>query len=155
MVRNPSRGHSRKPAPGSSIWESPETPLASTALQISAAASLDGGLGLDLLSGFSLSVGDKFDVLSFTSSSGGFDALFLGGTACAAQAADVWRRYAGSQSWYLTETIGGAGLYQQCVSVTAEAPAPEPGTSALLAMGFAWLAGWRWRMRAGARSVMR
>jgi hypothetical protein len=122
------------------------------ALQISAAASLDGGLGLDLLSGFSLSVGDKFDVLSFTSSSGGFDALSLGGTACAAQAADVWRCYAGSQSWYLTETIGGAGLYQQYVSVTAEAPAPEPGTSALLAMGFAWLAGWRWRMRAGARS---
>jgi hypothetical protein len=52
------------------------------ALDISAAVSLDGGLGLDLLNGFSLVVGDKFDVLSFTSLSGGFDALSLDGRAC-------------------------------------------------------------------------
>ncbi len=120
---------------------------------ISSAASLDGGLGLDLLSGFSLAVGDKFDVLSFSSLSGGFDALSLDGGVCAAQTADVWRCYAQSQSWYLTETIGGSGLYQQYVSVTGEAPAPEPSTMALLAMGFASLAGWRWKMRAGARGA--
>jgi hypothetical protein len=123
------------------------------ALEISAAASLDGGLGLDLLRGFSLAVGDKFDVLSFSSLSGGFDALSLDGGACAAQASDVWRCYAKSESWYLTDTIGGSGLYQQYVSVTGEAPVPEPGTMALLAMGFASLAGWRWKMRAGAGST--
>jgi hypothetical protein len=54
----------------------------------------------------------------------------------------------------LTESIGGSGLYQQYVSVTAGAPAPEPGTMALLATGFASLAGWRWT-RAGRQSMMR
>src|SRR5271166_5056528 len=101
------------------------------ALQISAAASLDGGLGLDLLSGFSLALGDKFDVLSFSSYSGGFDALSLDGGACSAQTADVWRCYTKDESWYLTETIGGSSLYQQYVSVTAETPVPEPSTLAL------------------------
>jgi hypothetical protein len=43
-------------------------------LEISAAASLGGDLGLDLSSGFSLAVGESFDVLSFSSYSGGFDA---------------------------------------------------------------------------------
>ncbi len=123
------------------------------ALEISAAASLDGGLGLDLLSGFSLAVGDKFDVLSFSSYSGGFDALSLDGGACAPQTADLWRCYTQSKSWYLTETIGGSSLYQQYVSVTAETSAPEPSTLALLAMGLTSLAGWRWRMRAGAGST--
>ena len=116
------------------------------ALEISAAASLDGGLGLDLLNGFSLALGDKFDVLSFSSLSGAFDALSLDGEACAAQTADVWRCNTNGESWYLTETIGGSGLYQQYVSVTAETTVTEPSTVGLLAMGFASLAGWRWRI---------
>jgi PEP-CTERM motif len=121
-------------------------------LEISAAASLGGDLGLDLSSGFSLAVGESFDVLSFNSYSGGFDALSLDGRACAAQAGDAWRCYAQGESWYLTETISGAGLYQQYVNVTAAPPAPEPSTMALLAMGLASLAGWRWRIRAGPGS---
>jgi PEP-CTERM motif len=95
-------------------------------------------------------VGNKFDVLSFTSYSGGFDALSLDGDACSARSADVWRCYAKGESWYLAETISGAGLYQQYVSVTGEAAVPEPGTLGLLAMGFASLAGWSWKIRARA-----
>ena len=99
------------------------------ALEISAAASLDGGLGLDLLNGFSLAVGDKFDVLSFSSLSGAFDALSLDGGACAAQTADVWRCNTQSESWYLSRRSAARAFTNNMSASRPRRPCRNPARS--------------------------
>ena len=111
------------------------------ALTVSGTTSLDGGLGLDLTNGFRLSSGDMFDLLTSGGAlTGGFDGLSLNGAACSATSADVWR--CGGFDFSL-DVIAGAGGYVD-LGVTA---VPEPGTWALLSMGFLCLAGLSTRCR--------
>ena len=61
------------------------------ALTVSKLTTLDGGLAIDLINGFSLATDDSFDILDFGSLAGpGFDALTLGGAACSSAGPDQW-----------------------------------------------------------------
>ena len=52
------------------------------ALPVTKLTTLDGGLAIDLIGGFTLATHDSFDILTFGSLMGGFDALTLDGVAC-------------------------------------------------------------------------
>ena len=122
------------------------------ALEISAAASLDGGLGLDLLSGFSLAVGDKFDVLSFSSLSGAFDALLL-----MARPARRGRGTSGAVMPRASRGIrprpsAGRAFTNNMSASRPRRPYRNPARSGYWPWGFASLASWRWKIRAGAGS---
>ena len=60
------------------------------ALTISKLTTLDGGLAIDLINGFSLATGDSFDILGYGSLAGGFASLALGGAACSSAGTDKW-----------------------------------------------------------------
>jgi hypothetical protein len=60
------------------------------ALTVTKLTTLDGGLAIDLTSGFTLAKGDTFDILAFGSLMGGFEELSLGGAACSSTVADMW-----------------------------------------------------------------
>ena len=71
------------------------------ALTITKLATLDGRLAIDLTGGFTLATGDSFDILTFGSLMGGFDALALDGAACSLSGrgfVDLRRRRASERS---------------------------------------------------------
>jgi PEP-CTERM motif len=111
-------------------------------LAITGLASLDGGLGLDLTGGFTLAVGDSFDLLTFASLSGDFSGLSLDGAACSARRSDFWA----CGGFTLQEAIGASTLDLNVLGTSA---IPEPSTWALLMTGFLGLAG----LRLGRRST--
>ncbi len=78
------------------------------ALDITGAATLAGGLGIDLTGGFKLATGDTFDILGFGSLAGpGFDALALDGAACSSTVVDKWTCGGGV---HLNEVIDATSL---------------------------------------------
>ena len=110
-------------------------------LAIEGLASLDGGLELDLINGFTLEVGDSFGLLTFAGLSGDFNGLSLDGGACSARPGDFWT----CGGFTLQEAIGASYLD---LNVTGTSAIPEPSTWALLMTGFLGLAG----LRLGRRS---
>ena len=117
------------------------------ALTISSLATLDGTLGIDLTSGFTLAKGDSFDILNFMSLTGNFDALALDGAACSMAGADSWNCGEGVR---LNEVITATSLDVDVARgslvaggslVARGLAAPEPSTWAMLALGFLGLGG--------------
>jgi hypothetical protein len=118
-------------------------------LSISGGATLDGGLALDLLNGFTLSSGESFDILdALQGITDEFDAVSFNGIACSSEAGGTWN-CSGLDGLYFAEVISGGELTLN-VAATATST-PEPGTLALLAAGIAGLgAARRWRPRGRA-----
>ncbi len=122
-----------------------DTPGQYGALAITGFATLDGGLGLDLLNGFKLTVGDVFDLMTFAGVTGDFTGFSLDGTACSATSVDVWA----CGSFDLQEVVGTSFLN---VDIVSSSLIPEFPTWAMLGMDFLGLgfAGYRTSRKAVA-----
>ena len=109
-------------------------------LDVTDNVNLAGTLALDTILGFSISAGEKFDIIDPASISGDFSALTLDGLGCSAIGADNWRCSDGNGSLHLEEVFtGGNGvpedLYLEVRNV------PEPSSLALLGTGILATAG--------------
>ena len=120
-------------------------------LSVTRAASLAGGLGIDLASGFDLASGDAFDFIeSGGALSGDFSAFSLDSAACSAHGRDVWR--CGGFYFDLSIVTSAPGALDLSVSRVAPgsttlamlgptelvggSAVPEPSTWAMLGVGF-------------------
>ena len=102
---------------------------------MSGATALDGGLGVDLASGFRLSSGDVFDLLTSGGPlSGAFDGLSLDGAACSTTSVDVWRC---GGFYFSLDVVAGVGGFVDL----GVAAVPEPATWVMLGVGFLGLCG--------------
>ena len=114
------------------------------ALAVTKLTTLDGGLAIDLIGGFTLGTGDTFDILTFGSLAGNFGALALDGVACSSPRADRWTCGGGVR---LKEVIDLTSLDLFVARGSAEfgpagsSPIPEPSTWIMLAAGFLGLGG--------------
>jgi hypothetical protein len=125
------------------------------ALGVSGATSLGGGLGVDLLNGFTLAAGDSFDVMTFGSVGGNFGSFSLDNVACSKHATDVWS-CSNLAGLYIDEVFASQSLALDVVSSgmesglgrmdflthgAASSAAPEPSTWAMMLLGFLGLGG--------------
>ena len=77
------------------------------ALRVTGSATLDGGLGLELMNGFDLTAGNSFDLMTYGGFDGDFARVSVDGEACSAARGDVWRCSVGVD---LDVDLGGGGL---------------------------------------------
>ena len=111
------------------------------ALRVTGSATLDGGLGLELMNGFDLTAGNSFDLMTYGGFDGDFARVSVDGEACSAARGDVWRCSVGVD---LDVDLGGGGLIVTTGPFTelpATAAVPEPPTWTMLALGFLGLGG--------------
>jgi hypothetical protein len=119
-----------------------DTTCESGSLAVSGLASVDGGLGLDLASGFTLAAGDSFDLMTYAGLSGGFTGVSVDGAACSSSGTDVWLCRKAGVDLDLSFASGALDLTVAGDAVAARARAiPEPSTWAMLALGFFGLGG--------------
>jgi hypothetical protein len=101
------------------------------ALTVTSLATLDGGVAIDLIDGFTLTTGENFDILNYQGGlSGEFDAVSLNGMACSKAPMDEWM-CSGGVIVSLNDPAGTLGLY-----VVHGSPVPEPSTWAMVLSGF-------------------
>jgi len=114
-------------------------------LAISAALTLVGGLAVDLTDGFTLSVGDDFDILDFASLTGDFDSFSLDGISCSSGASDIWTCANLGGGLYIAEvkTDNDLDLVVRAQGSGQGVPTPEPGSLGLLGGALAGLAALR------------
>jgi hypothetical protein len=114
------------------------------ALSVSKLTTLDGRLAIDLIDGFTLAKGDRFDILGFGSLTGNFDSLTLDGGVCSSKVVDVWTCGGGVRLKELID-LNSLDLFVARGSAvfgpTGSSPVPEPATWAMLAFGFLGLGG--------------
>ena len=101
-------------------------------LSVTGTTALDGGLGIDLASGFDLAAGDAFDLIGSDGAlSGGFSGMSFDGADCSAKSANAWR--CGGFVLDLSIVTGAPGSVDLGVASSA---VPEPATWAMLGLGF-------------------
>lgn len=101
------------------------------ALNVSGTINFGGALNVSLLSGFTLAVGNSFDLFNYTSSTGSFSSFSL-------------PALAGDLTWDLSSLYSNG-----IISVVGASALPEPSTYALMAGALALcLAAWRRRQTA-------
>jgi hypothetical protein len=123
------------------------------ALTMSKLTTLDGGLAIDLTSGFTLTTGDSFDIVGFASLTGDFARLALDGAPCSSSVADKWTCGGGVR---LNEVISATSLdlvvaHASAVLGPSSSPIPEPSTWAMMLLGFLGLGGLGLRGLGGRR----
>ena len=92
-------------------------------LAVSSLATLDGRLALNLTGGFTLAVGEVFDLMSFAGVGGDFKHLSLDGSACSEHSTDVWS-CSNLSGLYIEEVFGTGFLNFDVVSDPASAASP-------------------------------
>jgi hypothetical protein len=114
------------------------------ALSVTKLTTLDGGLAIDLTGTFTLTTGERFDILTFGNLMGDFDSLTLDGATCMARPMDSWSCGGGVR---LNEVIKATSLDLFVARGSAvfgpagSSPIPEPSTWAMLLLGFLGLGG--------------
>lgn len=111
-------------------------PVGNSLLSVGGFAQLDGALAISFFnfSASSLAVGDRFEIMDFGSAKGDFTAFDFLGQACSSGGADAWicpRELAFAEQFIASSALD---------LVVTHAEVPEPGTWALVTLGFVGLA---------------
>ena len=126
------------------------------ALTVTQLTTLDGRLTIRLTGGFTLATHDSFDILTFGSLTGNFDALTLDGVRCSSPRATFGPAVEGVRPKEVIDPTSLDLFVARGSSFPGPAgssPIPEPSTWTMLALGFLGLGGLGLRKRKRADEI--